>query len=415
MPSKLLLSLLATAIPAGAIEIQLDYSLDTSGFFNQPGSREAMRACADFFEEILKDDLGAIDQAASGRPSNRWAARPRHPATGNTIEIVNLVVPEDTLIIYLGARNLGGNTTGIASTGFSLSGDAAWFDTVLNRGQVRSFDRLDPEDQSVILEPAIDYAPWGGSIAFDTTNSSGNARNWNFSTTTAGGSGQTDFVSVAMHELCHILGIGQADSWDNKIPDRSSASPVFFGEASRNANGGVRPITQPGGGHWAPTSPGPYTSPVFGSFGNVHGVPQQVLMNPSSTSGGSSLESVTDLDIAGLIDIGWEVQLPTSINYTFAPNLSSVSGDVPTNTNFRYQLQEGNLQTPFVNVGPAMNGNGQSLTLIDQSPPEGQNFYRLAVTPLFDNSNGTAPPPNQSSLITVVEDWVSNCDCEATH
>lgn len=32
-----------------AVQIEIDYSLDTNGFFDQPGSREALRAVCDYF------------------------------------------------------------------------------------------------------------------------------------------------------------------------------------------------------------------------------------------------------------------------------------------------------------------------------------------------------------------------------
>ena len=108
-PVKLLLAGLCVAQPASSIEIDLRYDYDTSGFFNQPGAKEAMRVCADFFENILTDSLSEIDAVSSG---NSWEARPAHPSTGATLRLKDLVVPADTIIIYLGARDLSGNTTG---------------------------------------------------------------------------------------------------------------------------------------------------------------------------------------------------------------------------------------------------------------------------------------------------------------
>ena len=51
-------------VSAQAIVIQLDYSYDLNGFFEQAGAKEAMRKAADLFEELITDSLLRIDPDA---------------------------------------------------------------------------------------------------------------------------------------------------------------------------------------------------------------------------------------------------------------------------------------------------------------------------------------------------------------
>ena len=160
-----------------------------------------MRACADCFEQILVDDLEEINTATSGDHRNTWTATRWHPATGNLLEITNLVVPADALIIYPGARDLPGTMAGFATTGTSVSRVTNFFNQVLYRGEAGASDT-----------PSTDNGPLSGSISFDTRKFDGSTHVWNFPLTETSTS-KTDFVGVALHEFCHILGIGNTGSW----------------------------------------------------------------------------------------------------------------------------------------------------------------------------------------------------------
>ena len=98
--------LFASTTSSLAIKIQLDYTYDTNGFFNQAGAKEALRAVADFYEPLLTDSLSRID-TAQWPAGNTWSAVFTHPGTGAQQDIANLVVPADTLIVYAGGRALG--------------------------------------------------------------------------------------------------------------------------------------------------------------------------------------------------------------------------------------------------------------------------------------------------------------------
>lgn len=385
-----------TALPmaVNGIEIELRYDYDTSGFFNQPGAKEAMRACADFFEEILVDELDEINAATSGDNRNIWSARPWHPATGNTLEIENLVVPANTLIIYPGARDLPGTTAGFATTGTSVSGVTSFFNQVLYRGQTGASDT-----------PSTNYGPWGGSISFDTRKFDGSARVWNFSLTETDTS-KTDFVGIALHEICHILGIGNADSW----LDRAGSDLLFQGATSVAANGGSAPALTSNKGHWTNSGDGPYQSTTFNSFGAPHGESQRVLMSPISINNGGGHNVLTDLDLAGLIDIGWEIKLPASGTVSVANG--EVHFKVPTNTGFTYRILQGNLNSQFANLGDAIAGNGSTQTMTFPLAPSGKDFFRFAVS---TDSAAARPAPRKiakpsSGILSHEWSWQSkNC------
>lgn len=306
--SPLLLCACAAVSSLSAIQIELDYTYDTQGFFDQPGSREALRAVADFFEERLNDSLLEIDQDTfnSGSGLNyTWSATFRHPGNASTITLPGLVVPANTIIIFAGGENLGGATGLGGPGGYGASGNQAWFDHLDARGQ-----------SGALATPATDFGPWGGFITFNTSLS------WHFQMDSRPEGTKADFVSVALHELGHVLGIGTADSWDASINE----DDAFTGSQSVSSFGAPVPL-DPLLGHWQDdancSAPLGYTpgnalnvlSQTYTSFGNAHGVDQIALMDPSSCTitNVTTLLVFTDLDFAALSDIGWEVFQPLDL------------------------------------------------------------------------------------------------------
>lgn len=347
--------------PLEGIKIELRYDYDESDFFDQAGSREAMRACADFFENLLMDELSEINPATSGSDQNSWVALPQNPATGTLLELTDLVVPADTLIIFPGARDLPGTTTGFATSGLSVSGFSDFFETVLYRGQAGAQE-----------DPARDFGTWGGSISFDAREPGGETRRWNFSTTVAVAD-ETNFVGVALHEIMHLLGVGNADSWRGLIDENG----FFQGEASIAALGGSAPQVEPNQSHWLGSTPGPYQAPTFGSFGSLHGVDQRVLMSPVSLNTDTSHKVITDLDLGALIDIGWEVLPPVRGGISVAGD--DVRLEIPTSTSFFYQVQQGDLEMPFVDFGGPLPGDGSVQTIVVPLSAAPQNFFRFVI------------------------------------
>ena len=258
--------------PATALDIVIDYSYDDIGFFSSSSRRSVLDQAAASFESILSDDLLAINSGAG----NHFNARFFDPesTTNGIITLPDYSVASDTLIVFVGARQLGGTTLGVGGSGFyTVSGSPAFADTVETRGEGVTQGGS-----------ATDFGPWGGSMAFDVDTS------WYFdddASTLEAFSG-FDFYSVALHELAHVLGYGQADSWENLISGSN-----FVGPASMDAFGSAVPLA--GGAHWAN---GTVSQLPDGSF-------QEVAMDPSISSG--SRKYLTELDLAGLTDIGWQV------------------------------------------------------------------------------------------------------------
>lgn len=201
-----------------AILIQLDYSYDTGFFANNPQARATLERAATELGNSVSADLSAV--VPSG--GNTWVATFPNPATGATQVLSNPSVGANAIRVYVGARALGGGEAGYASTaGYSASGTPGWVRTVETRGW-------------------SGFAPWGGSIAFDTSPA------WYFGESASGlGSSQLDFYSVALHELGHVLGIGTSRQWQGL-----SQGGFFRGASATAEHGGPVPLTADGM-HWA--------------------------------------------------------------------------------------------------------------------------------------------------------------------
>jgi len=273
------------------VSIVFDYSLDTGGFFSGAniGRRAYLDAAATALQSRLADTLDAVTPGGL----NSWSAVFSNPSTGLSQTNVNVSVPANTLIIYAGARNLGGSTLGIGGFGgFGASGTPSWVNTVSTRGEAGA--------------PGSEFGPWGGSIAFNDTAS------WFFDSdpsTVESFPGQNDFYSVAIHELGHVLGIGTAQSWDNLIVGGN-----FTGAVAMSLNGGPVPLTADGG-HWGSG----VTSTLPGTA-----TPQEVALDPDLTTG--TRKFFTDLDFGGLDDLGWDViPVPEPQAYAVVAGLSLIS------------------------------------------------------------------------------------------
>jgi hypothetical protein len=261
---------LALAPAAGAgISFQFDYTYDGGFFTGHPDRQAALEEAAERLA-VFTDDLDPITPGGS----NWWKAGFYRPDTGNMQWVDNPVIPADTLRVYAGGRDLGGSVGRGGPGSYSVGGSGAWCDTVETRGEDGVFD-----------SPETDFGPWGGSVTF--TNASN--IDWYFGLDPGGLTGSnSDFLSVAMHELGHVLGIGTAESWDAHV-----AGGVFTGPAAVAEYGGNVPVDGIAS-HWD-----------YGTMSEVDGVPQEAAMDPDLTQG--TRKVFTDLDFAGLADVGWEV------------------------------------------------------------------------------------------------------------
>jgi hypothetical protein len=277
------------ALPS--LSIQINYDFDTSHFFDTQAKKDAMQSVADQVAATIDDHLAAI--VASG--TNMWTAFFSDPSTGVDRGIDNLVVPADTLIVYVGGQTLPPNIAAQASPGISAVSPPAtpgddlayelWSQAVTRRGKPETLGTM-----------ATAFAPWGGSISFNT------ADQFDFGTgpeTTPGVisffSGQS-FAAVAWHELGHILGIGTAPSWYRYVTPGG-----FTGPAADAVYGGPIPL-ETAGGHWAAGVLSDGAQDLMDGGGDSQ------MQTTSSTEPRNHVFS--PLDYAALEDIGWLVRPP---------------------------------------------------------------------------------------------------------
>ena len=270
-----------------ALTIVIDYSYDTNHFFDTQEKRDLFQSAANEYAARIVDDLTAIKPSGS----NTWSAQFTNPATGESISVSNLVVAADTIIVYAGGRDLGGDTLGVGGPGgYNAQGTKSWLATVDRRGQ-----------SGAAGNNPTDFGPWGGSIAFDS-----NGTNWFFGATTDGlDAGEADFLSVAMHELGHIFGFGTSEAFDNLI-----SSGGFTGTKSdAEFDGSGQPQLAHDDSHWAD-----------GTIDGGH----EVAMDPAILLGTRKL--FTSLDWAALDDIGWTLTHATDVT----PPAITLPGGIPT-------------------------------------------------------------------------------------
>lgn len=275
----------------GQVAISFDYSLDTGGFFTDSSRKTLLQSAANSITSRLADTLDAITPGGG----NTWGAVIINPTTGTSTTLTDTTIPANTLVIYVGGRDLPGSVLGQGGPGgFTATGFAPFLTTLQTRGEIGA--------------PTTEFGPWGGSIAFD------NATSWYFdsdpSTSDVPG-GQVDFYSVALHELGHVLGIGLAGSWTGKI-----SGTDFTGANSKAAHNGVNVPLETDGGHW-----------LNGTLSVLPGtvISQEAAMDPSITIGGRKL--FTELDYAGLSDIGWSVvPEPAAVSLVAGAGLLAFTG-----------------------------------------------------------------------------------------
>ena len=238
-----------------AVLLQIDYTYDTGFFKNNADARALMERVATELGNGLNANLAAI--APGG--GNSWTATFYNPATGAEVSIANPTIGANTLKVFVGARVIPGAEGGFGGAGgYILSGSTSWNSATLSRGH-------------------SGYAPWGGSITFDSSD------NYFFGQTTAGlTTSKVDFYTVALHEMGHLLGIGTSAQWNANI---SGAS--FVGSSARSAYGGPVPLSADRG-HWA-------DGVTVGGRATV--------LDPVLPRG--TRVSWTSLDAAALRDLGW--------------------------------------------------------------------------------------------------------------
>lgn len=287
------------------IDLVFDYTYDSTGFFSAQSRRDVLEAAASVFESRLTDDLTAITPGGT----DTWNAVFNNPTTDIQVTVPNLTIAADTVIIYVGARNLPSGLGLGGPGGFNAVASPTFLSNLQTRGET-GVDSNSTND--------TDFSLWGGTISFD------NAVTWNFSLNEPT-TGQNDLYSVALHEIAHVLGFGTADSFANKV----NGSNQFAGTETVAAFGGPVPMNSDGSHFAADTMgiiPGTTTQ-------------QESAMDPQLTTG--TRKVLTDIDWASLDDMGWDLTVisgPT--DYGDAPDATAGTGT-------------GNYQTRAADQGPS--------------------------------------------------------------
>ena len=369
--------LLAITPYADALTIEIRYELAGSQFYNQAGAKEVLRAAADFYEDLITDHLEAIDTSQFAEAV--WTPTYAHPNTGVEVvmtEQANLVVPPDTIIIYAGAMSLGAPAAraGSGSAKLAIGGGLPWWNQVFNRGEPGAI-----QITAAGWGPSpSDFAPWGGVIFFNSS-----ITNWNFSTSNATGTAGPDALSVALHEIGHVLGLGifRADcSWTTLIAGNRFTGPL----ATRSF--GTSPQTD--GTH---VFSGSTKSPAYGCFGIAHGKPVIPLMSPSLPAS-NTFDVPTDLDLAMLRDIGWELTMPGR-PVSVAKGTGGAAVSVPTSTGFTYEIHRSSNLVSWSGPLATLQGDGRVLSWTDPAAPS-KAFYKV-------NRSSTAPAATGAAVAKI--------------
>lgn len=267
-----------------SFDISIDYRFDTSGFFSQT-ARTTMEAAADAWEALIADEFDRVPAGLSFTISN--------PSDGASDETVTLSQPIDDLLIFVGTqdppfgKNPGGDTLARAGVrGFDNTGDA-----------LKSRISANFRDQG----PVTDFEPFLGAISFDPS------RDWSFDLE-GPVSGKHDLFSVALHEIGHVLGIGQAEIFKTQTAGQS-----FDGVNARAVNDG-EPIPL--------SEDESHTDPSVRDGEN--------LLSPTLTIG--QRQEITDIEKAFLADIGYEIDGFTAQGRT--PDIATDQAERLTSTIF---------------------------------------------------------------------------------
>lgn len=313
-----------------SLTIQLDYSYDSAGFFtSHPQAKTILQEAAQYLGSTIHDHLQAITSPPSSNDS--WTASPFDPSNINSrLNFSNLTVPADTIIVYAGGSALGSNTLGEGGPGsYAYRGSASWGTLISTRGVA-----------AAAATPRRAQAPWGGSVSFNTAT--------NFSYTdinSAPGNSGPDFLSTAIHELGHVLGMVPGG---NDYGYRSLPANTFNGPHAVAAYGGPVPLDS-AGVHWADGT----------TFHGLHASLDPIL----PPAGQRAIFS--GLDWAGLADVGWHdesvsfvTQPPSSftVGTAFSVSIAAKYPDGTTDTTFNGPI------TLSIGSGPSGAGLGGLLT-----------------------------------------------------
>jgi hypothetical protein len=292
-----------TAAPTAAVTVTIEYDPTnalglSSPFFNSGTTQAnqakiALDAAAAFYSNLLTDTLDAIMAPTYTSPrvsiAWNWTMGFSNPNGAGNLTRTNQVIAADEFRIFAGAQTFSGSTLASSAPGYVASWGRPGIPPGANSTDIEAIQAIDAAFQQTLEtrgEPS-GFEAWGGTISFD------NDTNWHFQHTTAPPMGKTDFYTVALHEIGHVLGFGTAPEFQTLI-----AGSNFNGMAAKASYGGPVPLYFDNG-HWADGT----TSVVYGT-----GTPQTAIMVPSLPP--ATRRHVTAVDVATLSDVGWSIASP---------------------------------------------------------------------------------------------------------
>lgn len=194
-------------------KIQIDYRYDTAGFFSDPVRKQALEGACSIWGRLLSDSFADVPKGTFIRV--RDPQKPTEPALSLTIDYAI-----DDLLIFVGSSNLPPGVSGLSSPTAGLSGVT---DPALAASLQARFD-------------GTPFQPWTAWISFDTESPFHFDPDPELAAPVP--AGKLDFVSVALHEIGHVLGFGTSEAFKSRISGGS-----FTGAKASALFGGPLPLT----------------------------------------------------------------------------------------------------------------------------------------------------------------------------
>lgn len=383
------LAIVALTLSAGhahAIDIEVDFSLDTSGFFDPnttdgANARATLYRAATDYSRLFTDVLDPIQSLGSTAYSNGtvdWEVQAYYvdPSTGVVDYVPSYTSDENKYVIYVGGQSLSTGTLAEAGPG------GVFVDGTINGTLTQAEYNSAVLEQSNLItqtkqrgEPTGEFSTWGGWVSFDSDTST----TWNYDWQTTTATNEYDLYTTALHEIAHTVGFSSgAIEWTSLV----DSNDVFTGTEATAANGGIAPQTvySTAGAHWDPN----LVSTVPGT-----GASQTTVLEPYVAPGEEKL--LTVLDIAGFADIGWEID----------PDFSFLYGDTDNDGD----VDDSDLGTIFSNYTGPVGAAGGKLIATGDTDGDGDvddadlaNGFANYTGPGNSNAASYAVIPEPSSL-----------------
>ncbi|MEO7933948.1 MAG: hypothetical protein ABIT76_12405 [Chthoniobacterales bacterium] len=325
MKRKLQIALLSVSLQsASAFNIAIDYSNDSTNFFDNLTARATLeKAAADLSAAITSSLAPVTTDVYTGTNGSTtstfdWDLTYTNPTTGAAVTLDTFTAAANTFTIYVGARPISGTALGqggIGAAGFSFGGSGSgsqWTGAVaaaeaasnagMGRGSNVTFNSA--SDSATLGSSTANYnvrtGPMIGNMWFDNdSNNDGSIDDtvmlgnyWNFDYANNSFAGKNDFYSVALHEIIHSIGFSGSESWDGE-----HSGTTWLGSSAVALNGGT------GSGLLA--SDEAHIVSGYSSTRLDTGAVQEAVMDPSLTQG--TRKYLTQMDLAMLHDMGYQV------------------------------------------------------------------------------------------------------------